>query len=280
MVEMGLFPVAMPWTPPPILSDEEYASKFFAEYRLDTDTRRDPDYRKVGWASGRYDNTNNSRDRAFIMQVYAAQIDCLDQGVGRVLDALERRGELDNTLIVFCSDNGCSNEAFHNQLAQASDTPFQRWKMSAYEGGVCTPFIMHWPARTPAAQRGSVNRTTGHLVDIMATVMDAGNATYPAVARDGRPVPPCEGRSLLPILRGEHVPLKAPIGIEHKGNVGLILEDWKITADGREPWRLYDLRQDRFELSDVAAKHPEKVAEMEQMWKDWANRVGATRNGK
>lgn len=159
-------------------------------------------------------------------------------------------------------------------------TSFLKTKKSAYNGGIGTPLIMHWPARTSQSARGSINRTVGHLVDVMPTVLAATGAAYPKADRQRRPIPAMEGRSLLDALQGKTVPLTRPIGIEHAGNVAVITEKWKITADGREPWRLFDLTTDRFERRDLAAEHPEVVESLAAEWQKWADRVEALRHGQ
>ncbi|HSU66381.1 MAG TPA: arylsulfatase, partial [Tepidisphaeraceae bacterium] len=149
-----------------------------------------------------------------IMAVYAAVVQHMDTAVGRLVAALKERGVLDNTLILFMSDNGGNAEGgpkgilegdppggpkskvFEGQSwATLSNTPFRRYKHFNHEGGIATPLIMHWPARikTPGQWRQQV----GHVIDIMATCVDAGGAKYPTEF-EGKPILPMEGKSLLP----------------------------------------------------------------------------------
>jgi len=281
LVKMGLYDADHPWDVPEVVIAEP--ENWFVEYRLDTDPLgQAKGFRKRSWKSGRYDSYGNTSDLAEIMSMYAAMIDRFDQGLGRVLAKLEETGRLDNTLILFCSDNGCSAEGLNigPQLSNASTTPFLKTKKSAYNGGIGTPLIMHWPAKTSPSARGSINRSFGHLVDVMPTVLAATGAVYPKVDRKNRPIPAMEGRSLLGALQGKTVPLLRPIGIEHAGNVAVITEKWKITADGREPWRLFDLTTDRFERRDLAAEHPDVVKQLAAEWQSWADRVEALRHGQ
>src|SRR3546814_19838652 len=107
------------------------------------------------------------------MEIYAAQIDRMDQGIGQILEKLEETGEADNTLILFLADNGgCaegglyghdyrnngtlpggveSYQSYGRGWANASNTPFRYYKQWVHEGGIATPFIAYWPARNKNA---------------------------------------------------------------------------------------------------------------------------------
>lgn len=264
------------WHPPKLLSEK---NDHVTGYRLDTDDSTN--YVRTTWQSKRFNNTRKTYTPDEGMEVYAAMIDALDQSVGRVVDYLEETDQLNNTLIMFCSDNGCSaeNDSIGKIWAQVCDTPFLKWKKSAWEGGNCTPFIMHWPDMISEDQMGTINRTTGHLIDIIATAMDAAGIEYPTHDRNGDPIPECEGHSLLGILNGEEVPLPRPIFIEHGGNRGVITEKWKLTADTGEDWQLFDLDCDRFERNNVAGSNPEIVEYLAEQWNEWAFRVDAREDG-
>ena len=266
MVELGIADAKWPWSAPPILSDEKLLS-FRGSVRTELD------------GAGRGQDGNSRKARSFeeMMEIFAAQVDCMDQGVGKVVAKLKEVGAYENTLWLFCSDNGASDESRGAGpiWAWTSNTPFWKAKKSAYEGGIGTPLIAHWPARIEGKQRGSINRTFGHLVDVMPTVLDAAGATRPAQDAQGRDVPAMEGRSLLPCLAGETVALAKPIFIEHRHNRAVITETHKVTADRGEPWRLYDMRSDRFERNDLADKQPDTVKALAGEWDRWAERVGA-----
>lgn len=276
------------WDIPPTLKQDQHMQEnkpnkykhHTVGYRLDTDIPTKP-YVRTTWKSKRFQHTRLAERKDECMEVYAAMVDALDQSVGRVVDYLKETNQLDNTLIMFCSDNGCSseNDGVGQVWAQVSDTPFLKWKKSAWEGGNCSPFIIHWPAQTPESQRGSINRTSGHLIDIIATAMEATGARYPSIDKNGDPVPECEGHSLLGILKGDVVPLPKPIFIEHDANRGVVTDEWKLTADAGEKWHLFDLRVDRFERNDVAEQNPEKVKELEALWNEWAFKVDAREDG-
>lgn len=208
-----------------------------------------------------------------LMEIYAAQVSSLDQQVGRVIAALKADGRLEDTLIVFCSDNGASNEnqSTGQAWAQVSNTPFPRYKRYTDGGGVRTSGILHWPARIPAAQRGTINRSYAHLIDIMPTVLEVTGATYPTADGGGRPLPPLPGRSLLPLMAGEPRKLTQPLCFEHDGNLAVVDEHWKLIGRNGAAWRLYNMETDPLETKDVAAAHPEIVQELRDVWQRWAD---------
>ena len=153
------------------------------------------------------------------MAVYAAMIDRMDQNIGRVLNKLDELGETDNTVILFLSDNGgCAGQAHFTPTippgplesyrsvdppwANASNTPFRKYKAWDHEGGICTPFIAHWPG--VIQNGGSLTHRMGHIIDIMATFVDITGAEYPSSYNDSR-VLPMEGTSLLPAFEGKQI---------------------------------------------------------------------------
>jgi arylsulfatase len=161
--------------------------------------------------------------------------------------------------------------------ANVSNTPFRGYKHDALEGGISTPFIVSWPAGIPAPRRNAVVNTPAHLIDIMATFVDVAGASYPKQFH-GEPIQPMEGVSLLPTLRGEELQRTAPLGFEHHGNSALREGKWKIVCDYRanQPtkWELHDMDADRTELKDLAAEQPQKLQELVDKWRKWADRVG------
>jgi arylsulfatase len=231
-------------------------------------------------------------DLSYRQAVYAAQVDRIDQSVGRLVSALEEAGALENTIIFFLSDNGCSAEGGPGgfsrgmegapigtgssyasvglEWANASDTPFRKFKMSVHEGGIASPFIAHWP--DGIARKGAIEHQPGHVIDLMPTCLELAGAGYPA-DRDGVPTIPPEGRSLVPAFSGEPIDRDA-LFWEHQGNRAVRAGRWKLVAPNDQPWELYDLEADRTELDDLAAEFPEAVAELADRWQAWADRCG------
>ncbi len=239
------------------------------------------------------------------MEVYAAMIDCLDQGVGRVMDTLRDLGQVENTLVLFLTDNGGCHESanieqgtarntwadpnampggpgsfdgYDRPWANASNTPFRMFKSWVHEGGISSPLICHWPdgIKVPA---GSVTDSPGHVIDLMATCLDLAGVTYPAV-HDGQPIVPMEGKSLRPVFETGERDGHDGIFWEHQGNRAVRMGRWKLVAKrvsasaGVGPWELYDLESDRSELNDLAGEMPERVADLERAWLAWGARVG------
>jgi len=233
------------------------------------------------------------------MAIYAAMVDHLDQGVGRLVKTLEETGQLDNTLLIFLADNGgcaesgiygfsrenCEESVLGSRVsfpsygacwANLSNTPFRRYKHDTFAGGMSSPFLVHWPSRIPAG--GQIRRQVGHLVDIMPTIVEVAGATYPREYRDEK-ILPMEGISLVPALQDQPLTRTAPLCWEHHGNRAVLDGQWKIVADTAQgAWELYDVDADRTELHNLAAAQPERVARMSAMWDAWAERVHAVRN--
>jgi arylsulfatase len=240
-------------------------------------------------------------DLARRMAVYAAMVDRMDQNVGRVVDDLRKNGQLDNTLILFLSDNGACAEwdpfgfdggsgpknvlhrgadldrmggpgtyhSYGSGWANACNTPFRWYKHYCHEGGISTPLIAHWPKGI--AGRGEFRQQVGHVIDVMATCVELSGAKYPTTVGD-RPITPMEGKSLVPAFAGK--PLERELlAWEHERNRAIRVGKWKLVAVHGKPWELYDLEADRTELTDLAAKMPEKVVELSAKWDAWAKRT-------
>ena len=220
------------------------------------------------------------------MSVYAAMIDRMDQNIGKLLNVLERLEQLDNTLIMFLSDNGANPitisltgtgaigtvsrwASLGEDWANVSNTPFRYYKNYSYEGGICTPFIVNWPGRIK--NNGSISEFRGHLTDIMATILDITGAGYPAFNEDEK-VPPFEGVSLLPVLNGESVKREKTMFFEWGHGQAVIDKDYKLVRYGRdEKWELYNLALDPTEINNISAENlsvKNKLIESFDKWKD------------
>jgi arylsulfatase A-like enzyme len=226
-----------------------------------------------------------------LMAIYAAVIERMDKGVGILVDGLKQRGLLDNTLILFLSDNGGNAEAgvrgrsngenlgdaksdvFIGQTwATLNNTPFVRYKHYTDEGGISTPLIAHWPAVIQGERRGALEKQPGHLIDILATAADVAGAEYPKEFK-GKAITPKEGISLVPAFKGEALDRKQPIFWEHEGNRAIRKGNFKLVALENQPWRLYDIAADRTEQHDLASEKPELVKELSAKWDAWAGRA-------
>ncbi|HVM49341.1 MAG TPA: arylsulfatase [Candidatus Acidoferrum sp.] len=226
-----------------------------------------------------------------IMAIYAACVAHIDKGVGRLVAALKERHALDDTLILFLSDNGGNAESGPRGQLEGDDpggpystvfcgqswatlenTPFRRYKHFNHEGGIATPLIAHWPAGIAA--KGELRQQPGHLVDVMATCVDLSGAKYPTEFH-GQPIQPMEGRSLAPAFANQPIQRDA-LYWEHEGNAAIRVGDWKLVRMGyKGPWELYDLKADRTELHDLAPAEPDRAKDLLAKWEVWAARTNA-----
>ncbi|UII20065.1 arylsulfatase [Fulvivirga ligni] len=241
------------------------------------------------------------------MAVHAAMVDRMDQGIGKLIAKLEESGEMDNTLILFMSDNGASyerssqygpgfdragstrdgkevyfpvkkkhlsgpqtvNSAIGPQWAHSVNVPFRYWKSKVFEGGICTPMIAYWP--DVIKDKNSINKEVGHVVDIMATCVDLAETQYPTTYK-GKEITPEQGHSLVPIFKTGERPDPEFVFWEHFGSKAIRQGDWKLVQlDDNSPWQLYNLAEDRTELHNLADQHPDRVKAMEATWKEKAD---------
>lgn len=245
------------------------------------------------------------------MELYAAMVEHLDHELGRMIDHLSEHDLLEDTVVIFLSDNGANPKQpdfyppntpeqvardFDNSLgnmgrigsfvsmggawAEVASTPLSYFKTTTYEGGTQTPLIV---AGGPATRRGVVTDQLLHVADIAPTLLEWAGARRPDSTDDGRPVPALYGRSLAPVLSGDTAePLRGDdeaICFEMTECRSVLSGPWKLLwaappygrSDG---WRLFHLESDPRELDDLADRMPEKVAELVRHWEEYAARVG------
>jgi len=239
---------------------------------------------------------------------FAAMVEHVDRGIGRIIADLEKHGELENTLVFFTSDNGAcyewgpfgfdgpsrkgtttlhrgaelerigqdgTHQSYGSGWANLGNTPLNMYKHFCHEGGITSPLIVHWPAGLEA--RAGFIGDPAHIMDIVPTVCEATGVPYPET-RGEIDIRPLSGTSLLPACRGESLPERA-LAFEHQKARGLRKGDWKLVWGKRQPdpvrWELYNLKRDRSEQHDLAAEEPEKLQELILEWTMWARRVGA-----
>jgi len=244
---------------------------------------------------------------AMAMAVHAAMIDRMDQGIGRIIETLRQTGELDNTIILFLSDNGASAEdasrygpgfdrpgetrdgrkivypvnkevmpgpqttfaSFGQRWANVANTPYRYWKSESYEGGIHTPLVAFWP-KGITAKKGSMSGQVGHVMDFMATFTELANAKYPSEYH-GNKILPMQGISLAPAFKGKESKGHQVLFNEHFGARYVRSEEWKLVGRNKEKWHLYRIQDDETELNDLSEQYPQKVQELDSLWKKWAN---------
>ncbi len=161
--------------------------------------------------------------------------------------------------------------AYGRGWANVSNTPFREFKHWSHEGGISTPLIAHWPKGI--ARKGELEKQPGHIVDLMATCIDLAGAAFPEKRGDAKTLPP-EGTSLAPAFAGKPLVRKDLLYWEHEGTRAVRDGKWKlVTKEPDGPWELYDLEKDRTELTDLAAKEPERVKDLAAKWDAWAKRA-------
>jgi arylsulfatase len=233
------------------------------------------------------------------MAVYAAQVECMDRGIGEVMEKIRSLGKWENTLVIFLSDNGACAEGgvfgrdfwgngappggpdgYHNYgmgWANAGNTPFRKYKQYIHEGGIATPFVVQWPA--VIRKGGQIHHQPAHIIDIMATFCDISGAEYPELY-NGVKIQPHEGLSMKPLFYGEEREEHTILCWEHIGSAGIRKGNWKLVAARNEPWELYDLQTDRTELNNVIKKHPQVASVLHYDWLAWADSCGVRVTGK
>ena len=246
------------------------------------------------------------------MEVYAAMVDRMDHNIGKVVDYLAETGELDNTVVVFLSDNGAEGaileslpilggaivaeieKNWDNSLdnagaansfiwygprwAQAATAPSRLHKAFTSEGGIRVVGFATWPGFDRQQQIGTAFST---VMDIAPTFLELAGVAHPGTEYQGREVAPMRGRSLLPYLSGDtesvHDDL-AGTGWELFGRYAIRQGDWKALhlpqPYGPGAWQLYDLSADPGEINDLAASYPDKLAELLVLWERYVSETG------
>ncbi|RYD63747.1 MAG: hypothetical protein EOP83_11410, partial [Verrucomicrobiaceae bacterium] len=239
------------------------------------------------------------------MALYAAMIKGIDDNVGKVVSRLQQIDRLDNTMILFVSDNGGNHEGgvygsntaltaaaltnmgqpgqndgihYGGGWAHVSNTPLKLFKHFTHEGGILAPAIMQWPDGFSA--KGTWVETPTHLIDVMSSIVDATGATYPTTFKS-HPVLPLEGTSLISMINGT-VPDRT-LCVEHETNRMIRKGKWKLVTESftahdseftAHQKLLYDMDADPGEANDLAAQQPAKVVELVDEWNAWSTRVG------
>jgi arylsulfatase A-like enzyme len=291
------FVLYLPYTAPhyPLHAWPEDIAKYRGKYKIGWDEIRKQRFKRMNEmgiigskhkltprASKAWDDlTEEQKDAEDLkMAVYAAMIDRVDQNLGRLFAKVKELGEWDNTLIMFLTDNGACPEQPNTTpnispgpvesyrtvsvgWANASNTPYRKFKSTDYEGGIRTPFIAHWPG---VIKPGMTNQL-GHIIDVSATFRDITGAKYPKEVLGNKTKPPL-GKSLLPIFKGEEREPHKEIYWHFSRANAVRQGDLKVVRAGKA-WELYDLKEDPTETNNLAKERPEKTAELAKKWEAW-----------
>jgi arylsulfatase A-like enzyme len=291
------FVLYLPYTAPhyPLHAWPEDIAKYRGKYKIGWDEIRKqrfkrmnemgiigPNHKLTPRASKAWDELSEEQKDAedLKMAVYAAMIDRVDQNLGRLFAKVKELGEWDNTLIMFLTDNGACPEQPNTTpnippgpvesyrtvsvgWANASNTPYRKFKSTDYEGGIRTPFIAHWPG---VIKPGMTNQV-GHIIDVSATFRDVTGAKYPKEILGNKTKPPL-GKSLLPVFKGEEREPHKEIYWHFSRANAVRQGDLKVVRAGKS-WELYDLKADPTETNNLAKERPEKTAELAKMWEAW-----------
>ena len=224
------------------------------------------------------------------MAIHAAMIDRMDAEIGRIIDQLKAMGEFENTLILFASDNGASAEQIirgdgHDKKAvmgsaesflclgpgwsTAANTPFRLHKHWNHEGGISSPFIVHWPAGIKV--KGKLRHDPSHFIDVVPTLLEVASGKRALENYESDNTPHRPGLSLIPAFAKNGAVKHESLWWYHHGNRAIRMGDWKLSANGSgkkeyAKWELYNLKTDRSEMNDLALKYPDKVKELDRRW--------------
>ena len=232
------------------------------------------------------EETQNWED--FRMATYAAMVDRVDRNLNRLVKHLKDQGIWENTLLMLCSDNGaCPFERTRGKNKQPWDptsywtydvgwahvgnTPFRWYKQNQHEGGISSPLIVHWPEGLKTAP-GAVTHQAGHLIDLLPTLAEVGQAEIPRT-KGKRALLPVQGKSLVPIFQDKEREGHDWIYFHFNDNRAIRRGKWKLVSAEWGRWELYDLSKDRSELHDLAGESPELVDELKQLWHHVAKEV-------
>ena len=241
------------------------------------------------------DLTDEQKDQLdYRMAVYAAMVHCVDYNIGKLVNSLEKLGKFENTLIVFLTDNGgCAepyddlggrdfslindpdfsgNVSYGTAWANASNTPFRKFKVWLNEGGISSPLILHWPKEIQS-QKDSWIRTPAYLPDLAPTFYELARVDYPTTF-NGYDIHPLEGQSLVTAMKTGQLVQHQWMFWEHMKHRAVRHGNFKALWQKEiGEWRLYNISKDRNEMHDLRQTYPELLATMTQEWEKWAWRA-------
>ncbi len=299
----------------PLQVPAEYSSRYVSTYQEGWDKAKEVRYQRQvelgimpsglkpvpvpglkAWGSL---SDDERRKNAKEMAVYAGMLEYMDMSIGRVLEHLKQKGVLDNTVVVFLSDNGGEarelmghfpeyyaknfNTTYQNmgekgtfveygpEWAQVSMTPFFSFKSSASEGGIRAPLIVSYPKAVPMGQRTDAFAS---VIDLVPTLLQFAGAKPPSSQE-------LAGRSMVSLLSGassQLYPGDVSISQELAGCAAVYQGDYKLMRNlppfGDRKWHLYNLRTDPTETKDLAGAEPDRVKSMSAAYAEYVRNNG------
>jgi len=305
----------------PLHAPKEYIDKYKGTYDKGFDWLRDTRYQRLKelglitqdakqfpWNGVKWEELTDDEQQktAREMEVYAAMIDYMDNQISRIFDWLEKSGKMDNTMVVFISDNGANGgyvsrypgqtEAYLNSFdnsidniglpnsltdmgpnwASASMAPYRLFKGFTTEGGIKAPCIIKLPKGIESKQLMIHSFT--HISDLMPTFLELAKTTHPSA--ENKLIPTMMGKSLMPLLNGktDATRVNEGVGYELHGRRAYFKDEWKIVnlsaPFGNGDWQLYNLSSDPTEINDLSIEYTDKRKELIQGWEDYSENVG------
>ncbi|WP_200979923.1 arylsulfatase [Echinicola sp. 20G] len=221
------------------------------------------------------------------MSVYAAMVERMDNGVGKLMESLKVNGLAENTLVIFLSDNGTDSFSVMDSVmlqkgvlpgdigsnyqpgtgwAYASVTPRRLYKISQHGGGVKTGAIAWWPKTI--RNSGTLLFDPLHVIDVFPTFLDvAGNMDKKSTDQNNTKV--VAGESFAALLKGEEWERKSPMYFQFMDNRAIRTDKWSLVEVDGNGWELYDTETDPMETRDLSSQYPEKVNELDMQWLMW-----------
>lgn len=206
------------------------------------------------------------------MATYAAMIEIMDDGIGKLIEAIKEKGMYDHTVFLFLSDNGATNEGGYlgQLMADLSNTPYRSYKQWCFQGGTSAPFIIAYGGDKKGLKKGSISREVGHIIDLFPTCLDIASVDYPSSFHNR--MVKLSGTTLIPAVQNKKI-RNRDVFFEHQTSCAIISDGWKLVkANGKEPWQLINLSDDPFEEKDLSAQYPQRVKLLEKKWNLWAEK--------
>jgi len=259
-----------------------------------------------------WDSLDEQHKRVFsrFMETYAGFITHTDEQIGRLVEYLKSSGQFDNTVVMFITDNGAASEGgpnggfrhaymdkttvaemdahlddaggpdtdmlYQRPWAYAGSTPFRRYKLWPYLGGIRTPLIVSWPKQIQTP--GAIRHQYVSVIDLAPTILDAADTAFANEIGDVKQIP-VAGKSFLPTFNSDTAKTRDIQYFELRGQRAITQGDWRAVAMHRmgtdyatDQWQLFNTANDYSESTDVAAKYPEKLEELKKLWQQEAQK--------